>query len=548
VSDTRQSSLQRLATSSIQFSIQIAPLPSWYLQFFLNYCLLHVLNTLETTVHRDPHHLEPGPARQWLDLQKKRPTPDCIGLSAEQLPQADCFPLVLRLGELIRFAFNAATTSTVEMVRAVGLKFLLAIIDLFGPRSDPDFPEFSLLEQYQAQINACISLAFTSSDGSAVPFHVMPEVQVLATKVCAHYIAGGIGADIASVGRATRILSGLLERCNDAEAFSVGKERCPVAFIWMRLAVQTAYADILLRATREQTQTRKLANYPAEIVRQHYAQLLQNWLVLLQDFNMLKLAPYLLTDVDENRAVESSERVFSRSPLNNGGTIVLDYPAFFRNQLLNHYSHSWSIVVGALSAVMEEAPQLFRSHPDRSRLFFDVLGQCAESLMLWTSMDFASGLLKSDQPAASLGMIRTLFGGSVAGKDLTSWLEPDAIVEMLQIMNRVILKEQFVLSRSAVKDGTSGQIITAVPQLLGCVLAFVERFIREHYRSFIPEDAAQQLPSVLRELWKIIFDALECFSRNKPKGTLNDQYLYVWCNTKLFYCNFRWESGICIQC
>lgn len=61
--------------------------------------------------------------------------------------------MVLRLVDIIRTAFNAATSHIVDL-QLMGLRLLLKVITVFAEYDDPDLPGHSLLEQYQV-LNPC---------------------------------------------------------------------------------------------------------------------------------------------------------------------------------------------------------------------------------------------------------------------------------------------------------------------------------------------------------------------------------------------------------
>jgi HEAT repeat-containing protein 5 len=68
---------------------------------------------------------------------------------------------------------------------------------------DPDFPESTLLEQYQAQIGSALTPAF-AADSS-------PEIAAEAISICAEFISSDIVKDVDHMGRLLRILvSGLV--------------------------------------------------------------------------------------------------------------------------------------------------------------------------------------------------------------------------------------------------------------------------------------------------------------------------------------------------
>ena len=63
---------------------------------------------------------------------------------------------------------------------------------------DPDFPESTLLEQFQAQIGSALTPAF-AADSS-------PEIAAEAISICAEFISSDIVKDVDHMGRLLKIL------------------------------------------------------------------------------------------------------------------------------------------------------------------------------------------------------------------------------------------------------------------------------------------------------------------------------------------------------
>lgn len=74
---------------------------------------------------------------------------------------------------------------------------------IFGRVPDPDFPEATLLEQYQAQISSALTPAF-AADSS-------PVLAAEAVGVCAAFISTGIVTDVERMGRILKLLVAALE-------------------------------------------------------------------------------------------------------------------------------------------------------------------------------------------------------------------------------------------------------------------------------------------------------------------------------------------------
>lgn len=110
--------------------------------------------------------------------------------------------LVTKIADIIRMAFSASTANVVQL-RLGGLKIVDQVLKMFGHTPDPDFPEATLLEQYQAQIGSALTPAF-AADSS-------PELASEAINVCAGFIATGIVKDVDRMGRILRLLTSALE-------------------------------------------------------------------------------------------------------------------------------------------------------------------------------------------------------------------------------------------------------------------------------------------------------------------------------------------------
>lgn len=83
-------------------------------------------------------------------------------------------------------------------------------LQLFGKTPDPDFPEASLLEQYQAQMSSALTPAF-AADSS-------PELAAEAVNVCATFVATGIVTDVDRMGRILKLVVSALENFSSKSA------------------------------------------------------------------------------------------------------------------------------------------------------------------------------------------------------------------------------------------------------------------------------------------------------------------------------------------
>jgi len=79
---------------------------------------------------------------------------------------------------------------------------------------DPDFPESTLLEQYQAQIGSALTPAF-ANDSS-------PEIAAEAISICAEFLSSDIVKDVDHMGRLLKILvAGLVNLESKDPAYAV---------------------------------------------------------------------------------------------------------------------------------------------------------------------------------------------------------------------------------------------------------------------------------------------------------------------------------------
>lgn len=189
--------------------------------------------------------------------------------------------LQVRLPEVIRVAFTASTASVVEL-RIGGIQIIGRLLEIFGRVPDPDFPEVTLLEQYQAQISSALTPAF-AADSS-------PGLAAEAVNVCALFISTGIVSDRERMGRILRLLISALEDFSKtSETVAIGdlKGLSSNAQIMVRLAVFSAWAEL-----QNSSQDHK---YLEEILQPHLAQLTPLWLSSLQEYAKLKFEPDIST-------------------------------------------------------------------------------------------------------------------------------------------------------------------------------------------------------------------------------------------------------------
>ncbi|KAB8349592.1 hypothetical protein FH972_023616 [Carpinus fangiana] len=229
-----------------------------------------------------------------------------------------------RIGEVIRIAFSASTAAVIEL-RIVGIQLIGRLLEIFGRVPDPDFPEVTLLEQYQAQISSALTPAF-AADSS-------PALAAEAVNVCALFISTGIVTDKERMGRILRLLISALEDFSKtSETLSIGELQglSSNAQVMVRLAVFSAWAE-LQNATHEQ-------RYLNDIVSPHLARLTPLWLSSLQEYARLKFEPDIST-------------AGAGAPVT--GKLDDIYAALNRETLLAFYQASWLNFVEAIASLID---------------------------------------------------------------------------------------------------------------------------------------------------------------------------------------------------
>ncbi|KAL0262688.1 hypothetical protein SLS55_001658 [Diplodia seriata] len=240
----------------------------------------------------------------------------------------DCKPqeaLQAHIADVVRISFSASTAGVVGL-RLRGLRIVDQVLKTFGKTPDPDFPEATLLEQYQAQIGSALTPAF-AVDSS-------PELAAEAVNVCATFIATGIVTDVDRMGRILKLLVQALENFSaDSETASIGdlKGLSSNAQVMVKMAVFSAWAELQI-ASKEQ-------KYLVDVLRPYIAKLTPLWLSSLREFARLRFEP----DISTTAAAGSLS-----------GSLDTIYAALNRETLLKFYQDSWLNLVDAIASLIDE--------------------------------------------------------------------------------------------------------------------------------------------------------------------------------------------------
>ncbi|KAG0204440.1 hypothetical protein BGX28_003622 [Mortierella sp. GBA30] len=178
--------------------------------------------------------------------------------------------LVLKVADLIKMTVYAASTP-IQEIRTEGLLLLRQTIERFKATADPEVPDSVLLEQYQAQIGAALTPAFTAES--------TPEVVSLGVKVCAVYVGSGIIQEVDRFGRVLKLLIGALEKCKeDKRLTAVGDvtDLTPHASQMIKWAVLNAWAELQVASVHRQ--------YLVAVLRPNLEELCKLWANALEEY------------------------------------------------------------------------------------------------------------------------------------------------------------------------------------------------------------------------------------------------------------------------
>ncbi|CAG8436575.1 4544_t:CDS:10 [Scutellospora calospora] len=386
--------------------------PRWRTQFFALQCLHQVVEIIHASGDKD--HFD-------LAIAKKG-------------KQAGKDYLVLKVAELIKMAFTASTAVVGEM-RLEGLTLLRDVIEKFSATPDPDFEEAALLEQYQAQIGAALTPAFTADSS--------PEILSAAVKVCAVFVGSGIVKELHRMGRILKLLTTALENCKDNSSVNkVGdfKDLSPHAAIMVKLSVLNAWAELQVASTKQ--------DYLVQVVQPNLPLLCPLWVSTLKEYARVQIEPDI-TDAQANIIGNGSMQ-------NTAQTEVFDsmYSGLTREVILPYYNMSWLTILGAVaSLVQRENPYIIlalngeekKEPKEPAKFFFILFGLCVEAL----SNTFGGGNRSSgvENNVENQKIVRTCIDAlkaflrsAVAGN---AFLNEYVFIELINLFDRLVLTEGF---------------------------------------------------------------------------------------------------------
>ncbi|KAF9189684.1 hypothetical protein BGZ50_000632 [Haplosporangium sp. Z 11] len=234
-----------------ELSVKAAPAlpPRWRTRIFALECIRQVIDVVSNSGIAD--HFDLSVARR----KKKNFGADF---------------LVLKVADLIKMTVYAASTP-IQEIRTEGLLLLRQTIERFKSTADPEVPDSVLLEQYQAQIGAALTPAFTAES--------TPEVVSLGVKVCAVYVGSGIIQEVDRFGRVLKLLIGALEKCKDDKRLTaVGDvtDLTPHASQMIKWAVLNAWAELQVASVHRL--------YLVAVLRPNLEELCKLWANALEEY------------------------------------------------------------------------------------------------------------------------------------------------------------------------------------------------------------------------------------------------------------------------
>ncbi|CAG8467294.1 7812_t:CDS:10 [Ambispora gerdemannii] len=297
---------RNLEKTTASDAVQIPP--RWRTQFFALRCLHQVVEAIYVNGNKDHFNLAKA-------KEGKREGKDY---------------LVLRIADLIKMAFTASTAVVSEM-RLEGLTVLRDVIEKFAATPDPDYEEAVLLEQYQAQIGAALTPAF-SGDTS-------PEILSAAVKVCAVFVGSGIVKELYRMGRILKLLTTALENSKEDSSITTVagvKDLSPHASIMVKLSVLNAWAELQVASTKQ--------SYLVQVVEPNLRLLCPLWVGALRDYARVQVEPEIESQANSNASTIPNAQ-------NDGFDSM--YIGLTREVILPYYNRSWLKILAAIASLVD---------------------------------------------------------------------------------------------------------------------------------------------------------------------------------------------------
>lgn len=343
-----------------------------------------------------------------------------LNLKGKSHEEVSTSPLLPKVGDMIRIAFTASTSSVIEL-RLLGVQLLNDILTTLQDIEDPDFKEVALLEQYQAQIGSALTPAFTGDTS--------PELAAQAISVCATFIGIGVIKNVERMGRILKLLTQALESCSQ-KSITLGdlKTLSPNAQVMLRMAVLSSWAKLQVASLTQ--------DYLIDVVKPYIGLLVPAWLASLREFAQLRFEP------EQSSGLSLA-----------GSSIDHMYSALSRNSVLPFYQQSWLQLVDAIASLIEVDRKLvFDIMDEKERaianldkedikysnepaaFFFVLFGICFESLI--RPQQTLGNDSQPDRRAQILTALKRILHPSVCGNAIYKDM---VFVETIDVLDRIVL-------------------------------------------------------------------------------------------------------------
>ena len=341
-----------------------------------------------------------------------------------------------KVGDLIRLAFNVESNASVETLKVKALEVLESIVEIYGPMKDPDFPELSLLDQYQAQLNSAVSIAFDRSitgaavEATLIPVNIQPAFQIKALKFIQTYLKAPICTNMPS--RIAKVLTELKsQRVEELDKSKSDFVESPIAAAIIHYRVLECWSSIISLAESSSAHV-YLEQFTAPCLKD----LSKHWIDAIHDYTYLLHA----------RALEI--RFFFRD--NRNLMTFVGYTSATRVLLAACLKEVHRLSLKAVQKSMETHAEFFEKTEDGPPSFFyEVMGASLETIVAYSEAIVPDAEFSTDA-LLSLDTLGSLFNQHVVS-NLEKWLDDGIYNEILEVLDLLLQKHEVELTKRVLK-------------------------------------------------------------------------------------------------
>ncbi|EEB08355.2 Pof6 interacting protein Sip1 [Schizosaccharomyces japonicus yFS275] len=341
--------------------------------------------------------------------------------------------LASRVSEIVSASFVLSTSDN-EKLSISGLRLLNAIITHFSTFKDPDFPDISILNQFEAQISSAITSTF-SKDAS-------PEVMSLSLAANANFLSSGLVDKLTESNRAFKTLLTALDFSlkGAVEDSSDNLFKHDAKFV-LRVATLSAWAQLLTNSLQYESLR--------ESIDPLLPMLIPHWISSLRSYSRLQFGSYLVRDFI---ADTTNTRVQCINP----------------QLLLKIHQQTWLNIAEALCLLLKENRELVLSTFDADQfstaegdIFFQDSVNYTQNPDAFNFFIFGLALQSLLNPEVlapfELPVLRIMKALTVTiSKRLCSDVifEPSVFPEVVDIFTRLVLTESWETKTAIIKLST----------------------------------------------------------------------------------------------